>query len=191
MTPKAIIFDFFGVFVPDTGHAMAMDYHDPSAILALFREYDLGHATHAEVATKIHDLSGWSEADIMAAMEPKERPDQRLVRVAERLRPQIKIGLLTNSVRKELNFCISDDEMKQWFDDVVISQEVNLAKPDREIYELACSRLGVAPTEVVFIDDRERNLSPARELGMQAILYNGCDELLDQLADLNLEINDA
>jgi epoxide hydrolase-like predicted phosphatase len=191
MTPKAIIFDFFGVFVPDSGHEMALESPDPEAIMALFREYDLGHATHPELAAKIHELNGMSISDIMIAMEPRDRPDEQLVRVVQRLRPQYKIGLLTNAVRSELNFCITNDEMAEWFDDVVISQEVELAKPDAPIYIRACERLGVNPGEVVFIDDRERNLKGAIEVGMQTMLFCGVDDLLDRLAEAGLEINDA
>jgi putative hydrolase of the HAD superfamily len=55
------------------------------------------------------------------------------------------------------------------FDVVVESAVEGLRKPDPRIYELTCGRLGVTPTEVVFLDDLGVNLKPARAMGMVTI----------------------
>ena len=55
------------------------------------------------------------------------------------------------------------------FDVVVESSKVGLRKPDPAIYALACSQLGVAPSECVFLDDLGVNLKPARAMGMMTI----------------------
>ena len=55
------------------------------------------------------------------------------------------------------------------FDIFIESAREGLRKPDPRIYELACQRLGVAPSEVVFLDDIGENLKPARRLGMTTI----------------------
>ena len=41
----------------------------------------------------------------------------------------------------------------QWFEDIVVSGEVGLAKPDPRIFRLALERAGVAPHEAVYIGD--------------------------------------
>ena len=46
-----------------------------------------------------------------------------------------------------------------------------IEKPDQRIYEIACERLGVRPSEVVFLDDLEANVAAARRLGMRAVLF--------------------
>jgi putative hydrolase of the HAD superfamily len=48
---------------------------------------------------------------------------------------------------------------------------VGIEKPDRRIYELTCARLGVRPDEMLFLDDYEPNITAARALGMQAVLF--------------------
>lgn len=56
------------------------------------------------------------------------------------------------------------------FDPVILSCEVGFAKPDPEIYALAMRLLpGVSPEEVIFLDDRETSLPPARALGMHTV----------------------
>ncbi len=55
------------------------------------------------------------------------------------------------------------------FDPVILSFEEGLSKPDDAIYELALKRLGCQADEVVFIDDQERFLKPARRRGIHVI----------------------
>jgi putative hydrolase of the HAD superfamily len=72
-----------------------------------------------------------------------------------------------------------------WFDDVISSADVGLAKPDHAIYRLAAERLGLPVEECLFIDDTERNVVAAREVGMAAIhfrIYEG-DNLAEQFAE--------
>jgi putative hydrolase of the HAD superfamily len=57
------------------------------------------------------------------------------------------------------------------FDDVVCSAEVGWAKPEAEIYALACRRLDVPPTTCVFVDDHAPNVEAAEAAGMRGVLY--------------------
>ena len=52
---------------------------------------------------------------------------------------------------------------------VIESSIEGLRKPDPRIYQLACERIGVAPTEIVYLDDLGVNLKPARDMGMTTI----------------------
>ncbi|WP_427884889.1 HAD family hydrolase [Kribbella sp. GL6] len=70
------------------------------------------------------------------------------------------------------------------FDDVVISGEVGLRKPEPEIFRLAAGRLGLAPAECVFVDDLQLNVDGARAVGMTAILHTEYDETRRALEDL-------
>ncbi len=56
-------------------------------------------------------------------------------------------------------------------DDIVYSHEVGVAKPDPAAYELTARRLGVAPHEVLFLDDVEANVDAARLAGWHAVLH--------------------
>lgn len=68
----------------------------------------------------------------------------------------------------------------------VVSGEVGVAKPDRRIFELLFERLGLAPTEIVFIDDNVDNVEVARALGMDAILFRDADQLRTELSKRGL-----
>ena len=52
-----------------------------------------------------------------------------------------------------------------WLGDIVVSAEVGLMKPDPRIFQLAADRAGLAPAELLFIDDSKRNIDAAAALG--------------------------
>lgn len=53
--------------------------------------------------------------------------------------------------------------------DVVFSHDVGFAKPQPEIYLLACGRAGVAPQRAIFVGDGDNNeLAGAEHVGMRA-----------------------
>ena len=54
-------------------------------------------------------------------------------------------------------------------DEVVISCDVGLRKPDPAIYRLACERLGVEPSDALFLDDASAMAEGARAAGLTAI----------------------
>jgi 2-haloacid dehalogenase len=58
-----------------------------------------------------------------------------------------------------------------WFDGLIISGEVGLIKPDKDIFHLLLERVGRQAGECVFIDDHEPNITTARELGFQTIHF--------------------
>ena len=63
-----------------------------------------------------------------------------------------------------------------------------MAKPEPAIFHLAAERLGLAPAECVFVDDWDKNVEAARDVGMQAVLYrvDKGDDLRAQLEALGV-----
>jgi 2-haloacid dehalogenase len=69
----------------------------------------------------------------------------------------------------------------EWFDGMVISGEVGLVKPDQAIFELLLERVGRPADECLFVDDDITNISVARELGFQTILFRSALRLETEL----------
>lgn len=74
----------------------------------------------------------------------------------------------------------------QWFDEIVVSGEEGLIKPDREIYDLLARRTGLDPRRSVFVDDREDNVYAAERLGFTGIVFRGAEELRAELDRLGV-----
>ena len=59
-----------------------------------------------------------------------------------------------------------------------LSYEMGFHKPDKRIYRLAVDRLGAAPENCFFLDDKPENVEGARAVGMDAHVF-GADRLPD------------
>lgn len=67
------------------------------------------------------------------------------------------------------------------FDNVFISCERGLKKPDLEFYDLAIKEMNVKPEECLFVDDKEENLVPAEKLGMKTILAKNSEQIIQDV----------
>jgi 2-haloacid dehalogenase len=67
------------------------------------------------------------------------------------------------------------------FDDIVVSGDEGLAKPDPAVFELLRRRVGHALEECVFIDDSPANVAAARDAGLDSILFDDSTDLRAEL----------
>ncbi len=107
------------------------------------------------------------------------------------LHPRYKVGLLSNAwddLRQTMHTRWDIDGL---FDEMIISAEVKLVKPDPRIFHLALVRLGVQPEEAVFIDDIEDNVIAARKEGLIAIQFQDTRKTLDELNQYLAEGDEA
>ena len=70
------------------------------------------------------------------------------------------------------------------FDDVVISGEVGMRKPEERIFRHAAGLLGLRPEQCVFIDDIEANVAAAAALGMVGVHHTDPAVTAAAIADL-------
>lgn len=55
---------------------------------------------------------------------------------------------------------------------ISISGDLKIKKPDERIFRLTVDKLGVAPSDCLYVDDRTENLQTARDMGMSTVLFN-------------------
>jgi epoxide hydrolase-like predicted phosphatase len=72
----------------------------------------------------------------------------------------------------------------QLFDVVVISGEVGMRKPEARIFHLVAERLGLEPSQCVFVDDLAPNIRGAAEVGMVGVHHVTPQETIDELEAL-------
>ena len=120
-------------------------------------------------------------AGMLTRMFASFRPDTGMIDMVRAARTAgVRTGLLSNSWGL-------DYPREGWdtlFDAVVISGEVGLRKPDPAIYTLAAERLGLLPTQVVFVDDLKPNVRAAEAVGMVAVHHTDFATTADELERL-------
>jgi 2-haloacid dehalogenase len=72
------------------------------------------------------------------------------------------------------------------FEDIVVSGEECVAKPDPRIYAICEQRFGVAPGTLLFIDDNRANVAAASARGWQTHLFASPEGLEAELVRLGL-----
>lgn len=63
-------------------------------------------------------------------------------------------------------------EFLQYFDGGIVSYQVGLKKPDRKIYEVLIDKYNIDPTSAVFYDDKPENIQAAKEVGLNAVVFD-------------------
>lgn len=84
-----------------------------------------------------------------------------------------RTAMLSNCGPEVIDRVRAQRDVTRYFDALVISWEVGAIKPEPAIYRIALERLGVAPGEALFVDDRPENVAGAEAVGMEAMLFQG------------------
>jgi putative hydrolase of the HAD superfamily len=108
--------------------------------------------------------------------------DLELVAFIRGLRAQFLTGLISNAWLELRELLESHWHIDDAFDDLVISAEVGLAKPDPAIYRLALERLEVEADRAVFVDDFKHNIVAAVDIGMHTVHFTDPNQAI---ADVN------
>jgi 2-haloacid dehalogenase len=96
-------------------------------------------------------------------------------------------GLSNWSVEK-FNLARYKYEFLDWFEDILISGEVKINKPDPRIFDMFLQRIGRAAPECLFIDDSADNVATAQNLGFLVIHYRSPGQLTDHLHTMGISI---
>lgn len=137
-------------------------------------QFDELFATESELLG--HRIPG---REMIALLRGMIRPE--MVRALDILRKhRFILGCLTNNV-VNLGTSAEHEETFAKFDFVVESSRVNVRKPERRFYEIACELAGVTPDECVFLDDLGINLKTARQMGMVTIKVTNAEQALRDL----------
>jgi HAD superfamily hydrolase (TIGR01509 family) len=158
--------------------------------LVFFSE-SAAQASRGEISVAMH----WEAVRKALGLQPGDMPsflqqfwsaddvNWRLLDYIRSLRPRFKVGLLSNAwddLRKTLHDRWNIDGL---FDELIISAEVKLVKPDPRIFQLATDRLKALPDETIFIDDIAENVESARLVGLKGILYQDFDQVMAEITE--------
>jgi len=186
---KNLVFDFGNVLIDldfrrttdQLIHWLGEDYRTkiPDQV---FTDFEVGKITEAEFFNALRATAQYP-VSILQLKEAwngmlLEIPSARL-EMLERLRKDHAIYLLSNTNITHINYVhgyldavhgIKDFETR-FFDKAYYSHEINLRKPNSDIYEFLLKDAGLKPHETLFIDDIAENIEAAKRLGIQTHLH--------------------
>jgi len=197
MTIRAVFFDLGGVIVRTEfqsprqrlAERLGMDYEDLVRIV-----FDSDTAQKATVGT-LSANEHWA-----SVLKRLKRPasemqvirdeffagdiiDRGLLDFLRSLRGKYKTGLISNAW-SDLREYIVKEKFDDAFDHMVISAEVDAAKPEAKIYRIALEQLQVKAKEAVFVDDFMVNVKACEKVGMKGIHFKDSESAIKQLKAL-------
>ncbi len=157
---------------------------DPEARHTMF-SLETGELTEPEFELKFARILGLRDdraSGLINRLFGGMKEDLVMFRAVRSAKAQgITTGLLSNSWGVDR---YDRSHFPHLFDAIVISGEEGVRKPDRAIYETALERMALPANEIVFVDDLEGNLEPARHLGMTTVHHTSGAGTVTQLERL-------
>jgi epoxide hydrolase-like predicted phosphatase len=164
---------------PDT---VRRAFRENEAAQKLLFDLELGALEQAAFDAELAPLIGVAPAGLAGRMFAALRPDEAMFELVRDIRGRgIRTGLISNSWGTAL---YDRETLGELFDAIVISGEERIRKPDPAIYVLGAARIGLPPSECVFVAALPFNLKPARELGMATVHHTSAAETARALDDL-------
>lgn len=170
--------ELYGVPIDDTRRAVFDS--------GLQREYESGRITTSDYVATLNVNFGCSIADelVLRATSSIFAPNESMLEVVDQLRgSDTRLGVLSNTCECHWRWL----QAQPWsvpqdrFDSVVLSYEVGAMKPDRRIYLAAEKLAKCSGQDIFFVDDLEANITAAKTLGWNAVVFEGAEDLVDQL----------
>jgi putative hydrolase of the HAD superfamily len=185
--PAAVIWDLGGVLLEMDWTGLAADWEprfglpEGGLLRCLFGGNDdtvlVGRMPEEEWWEVVRQRLGASPGDLLALradLHSRECPNSELLQVVRDLRGSTKLAIASNAwsgMRERLGARGID----LLFDQIVISAEVGVAKPDTRIFEIALERLRLPATRCIFIDDTVEHVEAASAIGMAGYLHRQPD----------------
>lgn len=189
--PKAIVFDLGGVLVDLDYESCVRAFREVLGYERITEILDLWHQKgiygdmeaglitadefRAEVLRESRPGCVPSDVDramagLLVGMDPAKVP--LLERLAERYP---LYGLSNNNeISVKRMHEIYEENGLDWrrvFRKEFISSRMKMLKPSRAIFDAAAAEIGLPPSEILFVDDSQKNVDGALDAGWQAILY--------------------
>jgi epoxide hydrolase-like predicted phosphatase len=179
------LFDSFNAFCVTAGikpDEIGRRFREDEASRELLIGLETGTLPEEEFEPQFAAMLGVPPAGLIDSLFAGSRPDVPMVEAVRKAhRAGIHTGLISNSWGTRR---YDRAQLAELFDGVVISGEVGIRKPAREIYEMGAKSVGLEPSECIFVDDLPFNLKPARELGMATIHHTSAEETIPELERL-------
>jgi epoxide hydrolase-like predicted phosphatase len=198
MTIRAIIFDLGGVllrtadFTPreQLASRMGMTRHELEEFI--FGGESGNHAQAGDITVRQHwenlrhrlNFSAEQFETLIDEFFGCDELDGELVDYVRELHKDHRTALLSNAWDDLRQIIAERWHFEDAFDSIIISAEVGLVKPDPRIYHLALECLGVEAGQAVFVDDFQRNVEAAQEVGLHGIHFQSPQQMRLELEQL-------
>lgn len=185
---KAVTFDCFGVLTQDGWLSFCQKYltdENAEELRYLNHQADRGLLDYEHFLSAVCELTGANKDQAHLEITATHTPNEPVFALIRRLKDSgYKLGVISN-VGAELSSFLPQ-EYVDLFNEITLSYQVHAIKPEPTIYNYYLQQISLSAEQVIFIDDREVNVSGAEAVGMHGIVYHSHDLLVSKLNELGV-----
>lgn len=186
---KLIIFDLVGVIIPNLigGSKKCMqnlydsipekDFEFPD-FHARYKKFKIGDIGSAEFWNGVEDYKE-VEKQYLDTYTIEDNLDEIILPLKEKY----TVVALSNHPEPWMNYIAEKFNFDKYFEKLYISGETKVSKPSKPAYELVLNDYNIDAEESIMIDDHNKNLIPASELGMKTIHVKRTEDPIEFRAD--------
>jgi putative hydrolase of the HAD superfamily len=192
---KAVVLDIGGVLIRTedrSGRRLLEERYQLPADTVDWLVFD-SEAAAASTVGQVKSAAAWQAVQDKLALSDDELAefielfwsgdvfDQAAFDYLSALRPDYLTGILSNAWEGSREGFMRRRGIieGETVDQILISSELGLRKPDPAIYQVLRDALGVRYEEILFVDDFSQNVTGAQALGIQALHYQPGMDLID------------
>ena len=188
---KNIIFDFGDVFINLDKEATYRELYRlgveeiSEKMIQVYYDYEKGLISTDDFVDYFHNEFAIEKEDLVKAWNAilLDFPLERLVFLKELAASnKYRLFLLSNTNDMHISWIQKDwgmdlyNEFKNCFEQFYLSHEIQMRKPNTDIYEFVLEENNLVPSETIFIDDTLENTETAEKFGIKTWTINRVEE---------------
>lgn len=201
MVIKTILFDFSGVIYKTPNLKWIKRW---KGVLGLVGEPEMGEMlANPNGSTLVQDmcLGKVSEDRLWALMAEKwhmnpalvnhfrqrmiskRRLNNPIIKFLAELQKNYQTAILSNAGNQSRSLMEDTFHLDRYVNDIIISSEEGVIKPDHQIFQIAMERLNASPEASLLLDDTLENVLAARYFGMKAVQFINNHQAIQTIYD--------
>lgn len=171
-------------------NGLDIDFHEGLKMLReVVQEYGSNHSGHFNIFLKRlkslgFDFSGVHEDMLVAAaviayhriktqmIKPFQDVIPFLTQVQNRF-PDVKLAIITDGIPVKQFEKVFRLGLNGFFNEIIISDEIGIRKPNPRLFEYALSKMGVKPESAILVGDRlDNDIIPAKKVNIHTVLIH-------------------
>ena len=95
---------------------------------------------------------------------------------------KIKIAILSNGTPDLLTQLVKNNNIENYFDDIMSIESVGIYKPDSKVYEMPTKKYNCKPENICFMSSNTWDVSGGGVFGYNAVWVNRFNKVFDKLS---------
>jgi len=199
---KAIIFDWGGVLTIGkyTQSILETISKEKNIIIdeiypefdTLIVEMNAGNINFKEFVQKVEEKLSLNinEEEMKEIFKKSIIPNKEIIQLVRNLNSRYNLILLSDNDEVTVeNLEKNHKDMLSLFSKKYFSHELKMIKPNLDLFRYVLKDLALTGSECIFIDDKQKNVDAAIEVGMKGILFMNAEQLEKELASYSINVD--